>query len=119
MNENVFKKLDHFKDEVEELTNRTLPDEQSVPGATLHQHLKTIHQKLARIETAIFLRLPKETQERPTSRTQRAVPVSTRHCRLAPLLNPPVPKIYSQLTPCSHNGRPKQRMIAALQDAAA
>ncbi len=63
MNADVFQNLDAVKDEIEELIYRTHPDEQSIPGATLHERLKVLHRKLVRIETALFLNFPKELKD--------------------------------------------------------
>jgi hypothetical protein len=63
MNPDVFQNLDEVKDQIEELIYRTHPDEQSIPGATLHERLKVIHRRLLKIETAMFLSFPKETKD--------------------------------------------------------
>ncbi len=63
MNADVFQDLDQLKDHLEELIQRTHPDEQSIPGATLHQRLKTIRQKIVKIETAMFLSFPRELKD--------------------------------------------------------
>ncbi len=63
MNADVFQDLDHLKDEIEALIQRTHPDEQSIPGATLHERLKFIHRKLVKIETAMFLEFPRELKD--------------------------------------------------------
>ena len=63
MNAKVFQDLDELKDQLEELIHRTHPDEQSIPGATLHERLKTIHRKMVKIETALFLEFPRELKD--------------------------------------------------------
>ena len=63
MNVDVFQELDQVKENIEELIQRTHPDEQSIPGATLHERLKVLHRRLLKIETALFLGFPREIKE--------------------------------------------------------
>ena len=63
MNVEIFQDLDSVKDEMEDLIRRTHPEEQSIPGATLHERLKVIRRHLIRIETALFLNFPKEIKD--------------------------------------------------------